>query len=83
MRKISLKLGILFLISILLVEAILFIFLYNGLVANRIKDETSALLNRANSHRNVLQKHYEEVTLDHVALMESEAVTIVVITDTN
>ncbi|WP_257345720.1 sensor histidine kinase [Pseudalkalibacillus decolorationis] len=79
--KISVKLGTLFLITILLIETILFVFLYYGLLSNRIEDETNSLLARGNSHRDVLAKHFEDVTLDHVALMESEAETIVVITD--
>jgi signal transduction histidine kinase len=83
-NKISLKLGILFLIVILLVESISFIFLYYGLLQNRVEDETNALLARGHSHRDVLEKHFEdEATLEHVALMESEAETMVVITDLN
>ncbi|MEK1829561.1 hypothetical protein AAAC51_11610 [Priestia megaterium] len=36
---------------------------------------------RGNSHREVLEKHHDSATLNHVALMESEAETDVVITD--
>ncbi len=79
MNKISFKLGFLFFSFILLVELILFYFLYTGLVNTRIDDEISELQARGNSHRNVLEKHYDQATLNHVALMESEADTDVVI----
>ena len=42
----------------------------------------TALLKRGNSHRDVLEKYYDEQQ-SHVALMESEAETTVVITNTN
>ncbi|RBW70184.1 sensor histidine kinase [Bacillus taeanensis] len=81
MKRISIKLSILFFISMLFIEVVLFIFLYYELLGNRIEDETKALLTRGNSHSNVLEKHFDMLTLKHVALMESEASTIVVITD--
>ncbi|WLD92014.1 HAMP domain-containing sensor histidine kinase [Alkalihalobacillus sp. AL-G] len=81
--KISIKLGTLFLITILLIESILFIFLYYGLLGNRIDDEKASLVARGSSHRDVLVNHFDDETLEHVALMESEAETIVAITDEN
>lgn len=79
--KLATKLGLLFLTSILLLEGILFVVLYFGFLNERIMAETDALLARGNSHRDVLEKHFDADTREHVALMESEAETQVVITD--
>ncbi|WP_347550050.1 ATP-binding protein [Pseudalkalibacillus hwajinpoensis] len=80
-NKLATKLGLLFLISILFLEGILFVVLYFGFLNERTKAETDALLARGNSHRDVLEKHFDSDTREHVALMESEAETEVVITD--
>ncbi len=80
-RKLSFKLGVFLLIFIFIIEAILFIFLYKSLADNRAEEVLDNLLPRGNSHRNVLGKRFGESTLNHVALMESKAETIVVITD--
>ncbi|WP_371017248.1 sensor histidine kinase [Pseudalkalibacillus sp. JSM 102089] len=79
--KLATKLGLFFLISILLLEGILFMVLYFGFLNERIMAETDALLARGNSHRDVLAKHFNRETMEHVALMESEAETQVVITN--
>ncbi|MGM9925789.1 MAG: hypothetical protein ACI35R_16205 [Bacillus sp. (in: firmicutes)] len=42
-----------------------------------------ALQARGNSHRDVLESSYEEETLRHIALMEANAETVVIITDYN
>jgi signal transduction histidine kinase len=81
MKKISLRLGFYFLLVTLLIEAILFISLYTTIVHSRVQEEIDALLARGNSHRDVLQKHFDSTTISHVALMESEATTKVIITD--
>ncbi|MBD8069269.1 sensor histidine kinase [Bacillus sp. PS06] len=79
MNKISLKLGLLFFTFILIVEIILFSFLYTGLVDSRIDEELTELKARGESHRHVLEKSFDETTIEHVALMETEAETDVVI----
>ncbi|MED4114610.1 sensor histidine kinase [Priestia megaterium] len=81
MNRLSIKLGLLFLMFILLIEAALFFYLYSGLANTRISEELESLRLRGNSHREVLEKHHDSATLNHVALMESEAETDVVITD--
>jgi signal transduction histidine kinase len=80
-KKLSLKLGILFFLSVLGLEAILFASLYVTLVHSRINEEFEQLLARGNSHRDVLEKNYDRTTLEHVTMMESEAETDVAITD--
>lgn len=79
MTKISHKLGLLFFLFILIVEIILFSFLYTGLVDTRIEEELAELKARGESHRHVLEKNFDETTIEHVALMETEAETDVVI----
>lgn len=81
MKRISVQLGFYFLIVTLLIESVLFILLYYSLVNNRVNEEMTALLKRGNSHRDVLEKHFDSQTISHVALMESEAETKVVITN--
>ena len=81
MNRISIKLGLLFLAFILLIEIGLFFYLYTGLADTRISEELESLRLRGNSHREVLEKHHDSPTLSHVALMESEAETDVIITD--
>lgn len=81
MRKISFKLGLLFFLFVLGIETVLFVSLYITLVHSRINEEFEQLLARGNNHRDVLEKNYDSSTLEHVTMMESEAVTDVVITD--
>ncbi|MGE7889956.1 HAMP domain-containing sensor histidine kinase [Bacillus cereus] len=83
MKRISIQFGFYFLIVTILIESVLFILLYYSLVNTRVNEEMTALLKRGNSHRDVLEKYYDEQTISHVALMESEAETTVVITNTN
>ncbi|USK33383.1 cell wall metabolism sensor histidine kinase WalK [Bacillus sp. F19] len=81
MNKLAIKIGLLFLTIILIVETCLFLFLYRNLVNTRVNEEVSALQARGNSHRDVLLKHNDETTMQHVVLMESEADTDVVLTN--
>lgn len=81
MKRISVQLGFYFLIVTLLIESVLFVLLYYSLVNTRVNEEMTALLKRGNSHRDVLEKHFDSQTISHVALMESEAETKVVITN--
>ncbi|MGQ3540673.1 HAMP domain-containing sensor histidine kinase [Bacillus cereus] len=83
MKRISIQFGFYFLIVTLLIESVLFILLYYSLVNTRVNEEMTALLKRGNSHRDVLEKYYDKQTISHVALMESEAETTVVITNAN
>ncbi|EOA3903953.1 HAMP domain-containing sensor histidine kinase [Bacillus cytotoxicus] len=83
MKRISVQLGFYFLIVTLLIESVLFILLYYSLVNTRVNEEMHALLKRGNSHRDVLEKYFDSQTISHVALMESEAETTAVITNTD
>ncbi|MDQ0219992.1 HAMP domain-containing histidine kinase [Peribacillus cavernae] len=81
MNKISLKLGTLFFFIILILESFLFFFLHDNIVESRIEEELTALQARGNSHRDVVEKSYKSETLHHIALMEAQAETEVIITD--
>ncbi|MCP8969263.1 sensor histidine kinase [Ectobacillus ponti] len=79
MRHISIKIGFYFFICTFLIQIVLFVSLYYSLVNTRVNEEVDALLARGNSHRDVLQKNFDAQTIGHVALMESESETNVVI----
>lgn len=81
MNRLSIKLGVLFFFIIFGLESFMFFFLHNALVNLRIEEELSSLQARGNSHRDILATHFNEDTIAHVTLMESEAITDVVITD--
>ncbi|MCS0790200.1 HAMP domain-containing histidine kinase [Cytobacillus firmus] len=83
MNKLSMKLGLLFFLILFGLETIMFFFLHSTLVESRVEEELIALQTRGNSHRAILEKHFDENTISHVALMESEANTDVAITNSN
>ncbi|MEH6975328.1 sensor histidine kinase [Bacillus sp. JJ675] len=83
MKSISFKLAGAFFIFTLIIESVLFVTLYSSIVDTRINEEVQALQKRGNSHRDVLEKHFDQRTIEHVALMETEAETNVIITDKN
>lgn len=78
-KNISVKIGISFLLLCISIEVILFISLYTVLVNSRVHEEMNALIARGNAHRDVLEKSFDYDTIKHVALMESESNTAVVI----
>ncbi|MED4227988.1 ATP-binding protein [Neobacillus cucumis] len=79
--KISIKLGLWFFVCIVFIEAFSMIFLHDKLVHSQVHQELSALQARGNSHRAVLEINSEPATLHHIALMESQTDTEVVITN--
>ena len=81
LNKLSLKIGLLFFVFILIVEIFLYFILYTNLVNERIEEVMDNLLSRGNTHRDVLEENYNQSTLEHVAIMESESNFAVVITD--
>ncbi len=83
MKKLSLKLGMLFFLILFGLETFMFFFLHSTLVESRVEEELISLQTRGNSHRAILERHFDNNTISHVALMESEANTDVVITNLN
>ncbi len=59
------------------------LFLHTSIVDSRIKEELASFQVRGNSHRDVLENSCKTETLKHIALMEENAETEVVITDYN
>lgn len=83
MRKISHKLGlILIFLFIVLMATIGHVFdgLYVNFYVDHIKND---LFYRGQSHANVLGEHFDRQTLQHVAIMEREVETTVVVLDKN
>lgn len=56
-------------------------FLHVSLTNSRVEEELASLQARGNSHRTILEQNFNNETLAHVVLMESEASTDVVVTD--
>lgn len=83
MDRISLKIGIVFFITILMVEGFLFYFLHSSIIHSRIDEELDSLLTRGNNHRDILETSYTAETIHHITTMESRTETHVVITGQN
>ncbi|WP_226670144.1 sensor histidine kinase [Metabacillus litoralis] len=79
--KISIKLGLWFFICIFIIEASSMFFLHRNVVHSLVNEELKALKSRGNSHSDVLEISYDETTLHHIQMMETETDTEVVITD--
>ncbi|WP_058308783.1 sensor histidine kinase [Gracilibacillus massiliensis] len=82
-NKISFKIGMLFFVFILFVEILLFVILYLNLANTQANEVMDNLLARGNTHRDVLEDHFNASTIDHVGMMESASDFTVVITDPN
>ncbi|WP_432359805.1 ATP-binding protein [Sporosarcina sp. UB5] len=80
MNKISKKLAAYFIISFLVLETMLMMYLHQNIVHTRIDEEYFRLLATGSNHRNVLIDHYSDETLTHIVLMEAEGDRGVIIT---
>ncbi|MGN7387466.1 sensor histidine kinase [Sporosarcina sp. SAFN-015] len=83
MNKISKKLAAYFIISFLVLETVLMMYLHQNIVHTRVDEEYSRLLATGSNHRNVLIDYYSEETITHIVLMETEGDRGVIITDKN
>ncbi|MEC5425328.1 ATP-binding protein [Virgibacillus sp. C22-A2] len=81
LNKLSLKIGLLFFVFIIIIETFLYFVLYTNLANERIEEVMANLLARGNTHSAILEENYNQSTLEHVAIMESESDLTVVITD--
>ncbi|UDK98545.1 HAMP domain-containing histidine kinase [Lysinibacillus sphaericus] len=81
MKKLSLKLGIIFFITLFCIETFMMLFLHLSLTNSRVDEELTNLQTTGNSHRKILEKNFEKETLSHIILMESRDNTDVVIAD--
>lgn len=80
-NKLSLKIGLLFFVFFLIIEAVLFVTLYVTLANDRVEEVLDNLLARGEMHGEVLEDSFEQTTLDHVGMMESASEFSVIITD--
>ena len=81
MKKLSVKLGILFFVVIFGLITFMFFFLHTGIAGFENRRRASNLQSRGNSHKAILEKQFDDEMIDHVVLMESESNTDVVITN--
>ncbi|MDM5250487.1 HAMP domain-containing sensor histidine kinase [Lysinibacillus sp. G4S2] len=81
MKKLSLKLGIIFFSTLFCIETFMMLFLHASLTNSRVEEELKSLQARGNSHRTILEQNFDKETLAHVVLMESKENTDVVISD--
>ncbi|MEB1806077.1 MAG: HAMP domain-containing histidine kinase [Bacillaceae bacterium] len=78
--KFSIKLGLWFFVCILIIESVSMLFLHNNVVQSLVDEELHSLQARGNSHRDVLEMSFNHETLHHIAMMEAQTDTEVVIT---
>lgn len=83
MNKISIKIGFMFVVAIFLIESISMYFLHNNIIHSRVNEELTALQTRGNNHREILEASFHEETIQHIALMESQTDTQVILTDSS
>jgi len=79
-KSLPFRISLIFLVTTLLIEGILFLLLYHTLLGERVAEEINRLESRAESHSRVLSSSFTEETISHVAAMESETDTKVAIT---
>lgn len=83
MHKISTKLAAYFIVSFLVLETLLMVYLHQNIIHARVDEEYSRLLGSGSNHRNVLEDHYSEETITHIVLMEAGKDREVIITGLN
>ncbi|WP_088006873.1 sensor histidine kinase [Indiicoccus explosivorum] len=81
LKKLSVKVGLLFFVFIFCIEVLLYFVLYVNLADERIDEVMANLLARGNTHSEVLEEHFTEQTLQHVSVMESASDFTVIVTD--
>ena len=81
MHRISYSVGGIVLAAFLICGSVLFGTLYYQLSQARTQEVVDGLLNRGNTHRDVLVDSYNQTTMRHVSMMEADSSFTVVITD--
>lgn len=80
-NKISIKMATYFIVTFLIMESLLMLYLHQTIVHTRIDEEFSQLVAKGSNHRDILEDNYTDVTMRHIVLMESDSNRRVVITD--
>src|SRR5690625_6710066 len=72
-NKLSFKIGLLFFVFILIIETFLFFVLYANLANDRVEEVMNSLLARGNTHRDVLEDHFDQPTRseEHTSELQS------------
>ena len=81
MNKISINMAIYFIVTFMIMESLLMLYLHQTIVHTRIDEEFSQLVSKGSNHRDILEENYTEDTMRHIVLMESDSKRRVVITD--
>ncbi|MGN7408757.1 sensor histidine kinase [Sporosarcina sp. SAFN-010] len=81
MNKISTKLAASFIISFLIMDTLLMVYLHQTITHARVDEELDRLWKTGSNHRNVLEDNYTETTLQHIILMERDGERDVAILD--
>lgn len=81
LNKLALKIGLLFFIIIVIIESFLFVVLYYTFVQERVDEVMAALLDRGNTHSEVLAQNFEPNTLHHISIMETASDFNVIVVD--
>jgi signal transduction histidine kinase len=81
MRRISYSVGGIVLAAFLICGSVLCGTLYYQLSQTRTQEVVDGVLNRGNTHRDVLVDSYDQTTIRHVSMMEADSSFTVVITD--
>lgn len=71
MSKLSVKLAVCFLVTILLLEGLLMMYLHPNIEQARLDEEYTRQLDTGANHREVLEDNFSEETIHHILLMES------------
>jgi len=83
LNKISIKLATYFLITVLIMDTMLMVYLHQAIVHSTINEEFSQLKSKGSNLRDILENNYSEDTIHNIVLMESDSNRRVVITDKN
>lgn len=83
MNKLSVKLAAVFLVTILLLEGLLMMYLHPSIGQVRIEEEYARQLATGANHREVLEDNFSAETLHHILLMESREDRGVAVFDEN
>ncbi|WP_392455342.1 sensor histidine kinase [Chryseomicrobium aureum] len=71
MSKLSIKLAVCFLVTILLLEGLLMMYLHPNIEQARLEEEYTRQLDTGANHREVLEDNFSTETIHHILLMES------------
>ncbi|HSO58152.1 MAG TPA: hypothetical protein VLQ66_07945 [Paenisporosarcina sp.] len=69
MNKISIKLATYFIVTVLIMESMLMLYLFQTIVQTRINEEFSQLMLKGSNHRDVLEDNFSEDPMRHIVWM--------------